>query len=164
MFIGAGVLTLFFSMGWIVRLILCDLVFLGFAVFMPARTKKGVLVQEHILGLKQYLTVAEKDRMAFHNAPEKNPQLFERLLPYAIALGVEKQWAEQFADMHMSSPSWYRGAGTDITPALLVTNISAFGDTAKSTFTSQPASSSSSGFGGGGFSGGGFGGGGGGSW
>ncbi len=75
--------------------------------FMSRKTKKGVIAKEQILGLKEYLTVTEKDRIKFHNAPEKNPQIFEKLLPYAMVLGVEKQWAGQFADIYKQPPKWY---------------------------------------------------------
>src|SRR3989344_424702 len=53
--------------------------------FMPAKTLNGVYAKEHILGLKKYLEVAEKDRLEFHNAPEKSLEIFEKLLPFAIA-------------------------------------------------------------------------------
>lgn len=137
-----------------------------FSFLMPAKTKKGVLVKEHILGLKKYLNVAEKDRINFHNAPAKNPEVFEKLLPYAMVLKVEKQWASQFKDIYNQQPSWYSDhSGVPFTAFLLVNNLSGFQSQAQSSFVkSSSAAGGSSGFGGGGFSGGGFGGGGGGSW
>jgi uncharacterized membrane protein YgcG len=134
-----------------------------FGFFMPSRTLRGVLAREEILGLKRYIEVAEKDRINFHNAPEKNPQHFEELLPYAVALGVEKKWAEQFKDLDMQS-SWYHGpVGSHFTAMTLVDDIGDFSGVASSTMSATKASSGGSGFSGGG-SGGGFGGGGGGSW
>jgi uncharacterized membrane protein YgcG len=142
---------------------LSGLIMIGFGFFMPSRTLKGVLAREEILGLKQYIEVAEKDRINFHNAPEKNPQHFEALLPYAVALGIEKKWAEQFKDLDMQ-PSWYHGpVGSNFTAMTLVNDIGSFSDAASSTMSATKASSGGSGFSGGG-SGGGFGGGGGGSW
>ncbi len=136
--------------------------------FMSQRTAKGVLAKEQILGLKLFLTVAEKDRLKFHNAPEKKPELFEKLLPYAMVLGVENQWAGQFKDIYKQPPNWYSSDGnlTNFNSAVLVSNLSNFSSQANSTLYSAPASASSgsSGFSGGGGSGGGFGGGGGGSW
>jgi uncharacterized membrane protein len=135
--------------------------------FMSRRTEKGVLAKEQILGLKLFLTVAEKDRLKFHNAPEKNSALFEKLLPYAIALGVETQWAGQFADIYKQPPNWY---STDenmstFNSLVLIHNMQNFSAQASTVLYTPPASASSgsSGFSGGG-SGGGFGGGGGGSW
>ena len=49
-----------------------------------------------IEGFKQYLSVAEEDRLEYLNPPEKTPELFEKFLPYAIALNVENTWAKRF--------------------------------------------------------------------
>ncbi|MCX6743757.1 MAG: DUF2207 domain-containing protein, partial [Candidatus Parcubacteria bacterium] len=115
-----------------------------------------------------FLTVAEKDRIKFHNAPEKNPELFEKLLPYAMVLGVENQWAGQFADIYKQPPKWYSTNEnlSAFNSLSLVNGMHTFSAQASSTLYSVPASASSgsSGFSGGGGSGGGFGGGGGGSW
>jgi len=67
-----------------------------FSVKFSKLTQKGSEARESIQGFKLYLSVAEKDRIDFHNAPEKNPKIFEKLLPYVMALGVEKKWAKQF--------------------------------------------------------------------
>ena len=139
----------------------------SFAFVMPRRTSEGVAMREHILGLKRYLSVAEKDRLEFLNAPEKNPERFEKLLPYAIALGVEKEWAKQFQDIYKTNPSWYsdpQAAGV-FNSIYFVNSLGSFRSNFSSAAMASPAASGSSGLsGGGGFSGGGFGGGGGGSW
>lgn len=145
---------------WILRLSFfgSGLLFFIFAPFMPARTQKGVTAKEHILGFKNYLTVAEKDRIDFHNAPEKNSATFEKFLPYAMALGVEKAWAKQFADLNVR-PSWYGSTSGGMFNAIaLSSGMSHFSSVAKSNMAASPSS------GAGGSSGGGFGGGGGGSW
>lgn len=136
-----------------------------FSFFMPARTKKGVLAKEHILGLKEYLTVAEKDRIKFHNAPEKNPKLFEKLLPFAMVLGVEKEWARQFEGIYNQQPSWYQDStGGYLSAIYLASSLNSFQSSANTTLASRPSSAASGGSGFSGGSGGGFGGGGGGSW
>lgn len=143
-------------------IIVSALIILIFGVLMPARTAKGSVAREHILGLKDYLSVAEKDRLKFHNAPEKNPKIFEALLPFAMALGVEKQWAKQFEDIYKQNPSWYNdSSGAMFNAAVFSSSISSFSSSMNSAMTT--ASSGGSGFSGGG-SGGGGGGGGGGSW
>ena len=137
-----------------------------FGNVMPKKTKKGVKAREKILGLKMYLEVAEKDRINFHNAPEKRPEVFEELLPFAIVLGVEKKWAKQFEGVYQESPNWYSAQSARNFSALaLADSLNSFQSQADSTLASMPSSASSggSGFSGGG-SGGGFGGGGGGSW
>ena len=134
---------------------------LVFAFLMPKRTTHGALVHEQILGFEKYLSVAEKDRIDFANAPEKNPTTFERFLPYAMILGVEEAWGEKFANMYTekNSSRWYSGGGSGLSAATLVGNMGAFGSSTARAFTTSGGAS-----GGGGSSGGGGGGGGGGSW
>lgn len=142
-----------------------------FGYFMPRKTIKGVNAYEKILGLKDYLSVAEADRIKFHNAPAKKPEIFEKLLPYAMVLGVEKEWAKQFEGIYNRPPMWYEGTGTpmnNFSALYLANSLSNFRDTANAAIGMRVegggAAGGLSGFGGGGFSGGGFGGGGGSSW
>lgn len=163
----------FFGTIYLASFAVSGLIVVIFSKFMPKKTVKGVLAREHILGLKTYLSVAEKDRINFHNAPhlrqgfggqaEKNPQIFEKLLPYAMVLGVEKAWAKQFENIYLTNPAWYNDSGMGNFSALAFTHsLNSFQANANS-IISATASSGASGFSGGG-SGGGFGGGGGGSW
>ena len=112
--------------------------------------------------------MAEKDRIKFHNAPEKNPEHFEKLLPYAMILGVEREWAEQFKNIYNQPPSWYSDSlGGTFNSIILISALNNFNHSSQAAMFSAPgggAAGGGSGFGGGGFSGGGFGGGGGGSW
>lgn len=134
-----------------------------FGLIMPRTTKAGAIMRERIKGLKLYLEVAEKNRIEFHNAPEKNPQLFEKLLPYAMVVGVEKQWATQFEGIYTQPPTWYGDAQLGAFNAMLFAD-SLHSFDASATHTLAAAPSGGSGSFGSGFSGGGFGGGGGGSW
>ena len=162
-FLGA-----FFGFLGMFSFIVSAILFAVFAFIMPAYTEKGAITKEKILGLKMYMTVAEEARIKFHNAPEKNPERFEKLLPYAMVMKVEKEWAKQFEGIYNTQPSWYddpshRGL---FNAAILTSSLSNFDTVAASTLgatVSSSASSGGSGFSGGG-SGGGFGGGGGGSW
>lgn len=130
--------------------------------FNPAKTEKGVATREYILGLKDYLRIAEKDRLLFHNAPEKKPEVFEKLLPYAMILGVANIWAKEFEGIYTTPPSWYSGSDSSSFNSVVFANsLSNFSSFASSSLSSAP---SSSGSGGGGSSGGGGGGGGGGGW
>ncbi len=167
MYVVAGFMIIFggtfFSAGNVYNVIgalLSGLCVIAFSHFMPARTREGVNVYEHIMDFKDFLSVTEKDRLAFHNAPEKNPKTFEKFLPYAIALGVEKQWARQFDDLYNRQPEWYKSDGS-LSASTLVRDLSHFENAVS--VISKSAAGGSSGFSGG-SSGGGFGGGGGGSW
>lgn len=135
-----------------VNLILYDV----FAAVMPRRTTKGVAAKEWTEGFKLYLHTAERFRIA-----AMKPETFERFLPYAMVLGVEKEWAEKFKDICTEPPSWYVGGPTG-SAFHLVAFTSGFSHAMNTSVASALATSpsSSSGFGGGGFSGGGGGGGG----
>ncbi len=139
-----------------------------FAFLLPRRTEEGAKIHYEIKGLKWFLSVTEKDRMNFHNPPDKTPELFEKFLPYALALGVENKWADQFAEVFLKmgpegyQPLWYSGHSFSSTNlAGFVSEMSS--GMSKSISSSSVAPGSSSGFGGG-SSGGGGGGGGGGGW
>lgn len=152
----------------LVALILANCLFYQ---LLKAPTLKGRRVMDQIEGFKLYLSVAEKERLEMFHPPEKTPELFEKYLPYALALDVENQWSEQFAEVlaraqaegRAYSPVWYHGRSWDsFQPAR-------FSDTLGGSFAGAIASAatapgSSSGSGGGGFSGGGGGGGGGSGW
>ncbi|AYC99844.1 DUF2207 domain-containing protein [Neorhizobium sp. NCHU2750] len=144
-----------------------------FFFLMGAPTPLGRKLMDEIEGLRTYLTVAEKDRMNMAGAPQMSPQHFEKLLPYAVALGVEKPWSEAFetwlatavaAGAAAYTASWYYGDGFGSFGDRIGGFSSSMSDTIASTIPTPKSSSSSSGFSGGGFSGGGGGGGGGGGW
>ncbi|MCI1278988.1 MAG: DUF2207 domain-containing protein [Nitrospira sp.] len=139
--------------------VLSGLIVVGFGRIMPARTLQGTRALEGVLGFEEFLTRVEADRF---DRVVKTPELFEKFLPYAMALGVEKNWARAFESIVLTSPVWYQG----VDPGGFNTGgfTSRMGDMATragSTMTSAPRSSGGSGFGRGGSSGGGFGGGGG---
>lgn len=132
-----------------------------YGLIMPARTKAGAEILEEVRGFKWFLSVTEKERLKFHNAPARKPEQFMAFLPYAVALGVEKEWAKQFADLSIPQPEWFAGNLGTFNVVLFANAMGNFSSDVKSTLAAVPGSS---GAGGGGFSGGGFGGGGGGSW
>jgi uncharacterized membrane protein YgcG len=145
-----------------------------FGFLMPKRSVSGNMIVEHMDGLKLYLSKAEKDRMEMQDAvaaplspqsgqPTRDVKFFEKLLPFAVAAGVEKTWANAFKDIYTQPPEWYSGNWSTFSTVALASSLS---NTAKITTQSfaAPSSSGSSGSGGGGFSGGGGGGGGGGGW
>jgi uncharacterized membrane protein len=159
--VGIAVVTTFLSSFALPGYVTAAIVFI-FGWFMPKHSLKGALVKEQILGFKKYLSVAEKDRIEFAGAPEKKPETFERLLPYAMALGVTALWAKQFEGIYTekNNPGWYSGANMAVfSSTAFADDMSSF-STHAATFMSPSGGAS----GGGGFSGGGGGGGGGGSW
>ncbi|MFO0775299.1 MAG: DUF2207 domain-containing protein [Nitrospiraceae bacterium] len=130
---------------------------------MPARTLKGTRALEGIRGFEEFLTRVEGDRI---ERVVKTPELFERFLPFAMALGVEKNWARAFESILTAPPSWYGGSNlSDFNSRSFLGQLDHMTRQTGSTMTSAPRSSGGSGFSsgssGGGSSGGGFGGGGG---
>lgn len=72
--------------------------------FLEQYTKRGREVLGKLRGLKQYIEVAEKDRM--EAMVSENPNLFYEVLPYAYVLGVSSVYLEKFQDVPISSPTW----------------------------------------------------------
>jgi uncharacterized membrane protein len=161
-----------------ISIVLIEIVF---AVLMRAPTVAGRKLMDQIEGFRMYLNTAEKNRLNYveKGEPEMSVARFESILPFAIALGVEKPWSQRFeADLARNavadarsgySPMWYAGSdwrssssGISNSVASIASGMSA------AMIAAQPSSSSGSGFsgggGGGGSSGGGGGGGGGGGW
>ncbi len=151
-----GVATLPFILGGILSAIVICI----FGWFMPAHTEEGTRAVERILGFEDFLAHVESDRF---NRMIKTPQMFEKFLPFAMALGVEKNWSKAFQGIMTEPPGWYHGGtGPIFYPVNFTNDLSGMSSRASSVMASAPRSSGGSGFGGGGSSGGGFGGGGGG--
>ncbi len=145
-----------------------------FFYLLRAPTALGRPIMDQLAGLRLYLQTAESDRLNL-SAPEITAERFEALLPYAVALDVEKPWSDAFAAAlrraHPDDPdpmshyrsSWSSGSWSSSNFSSAVS--SSISGVSSALASSVPVSSGSSGFGGGGGgSGGGGGGGGGGGW
>ncbi len=141
--------------------ILTGVVVVIFGYFMPARTLEGGRALEGVLGFEEFLGRVESDRM---DRMIYKPEMFEKYLPFAMALGVEKKWAAAFEGIYTQPPQWYTGTSYPTFQARsFVSDLGRMSTSAATAMASAPRSSGGSGFsGGGGGGGGGFGGGGGG--
>lgn len=154
--------SLYYALGGIAlftfNLVLAFVAFL-FGRHMPAKTLLGAQTAAKAQGLKNFLASQERQL----NYQGDKQLLFEKLLPFAVAFGVEKAWAKRFERFDLKNPDWYEGStGTRFNSVLFASHLSnSYSSFAVS--STPPSSSSSSGFSGG-SSGGGGGGGGGGSW
>jgi uncharacterized membrane protein YgcG len=146
-----------------------------FYQLMKAPTRIGRRLLDKIGGFEEYLTVAEEEDLKLRNPPKRTPALFEKYLPYAMALGVEDIWGDKFTallaaaerDGSYTRPRWYSGSNWSSSsgPAAFAGAIATTLAASAAAASSPPGSSSGgSGGGGGGSSGGGGGGGGGGGW
>jgi hypothetical protein len=148
------------------------LLLLFFAKVLPAYSVGGRKLQDHIEGLRQYLSVAEADELRRMKAPPQTAGEFAKMLPYAVALGVEKTWADRFtvllgaAAVAAAAGEYYSSSDNSSWNAdRFSSSVSGLGETISAASTPHGSSSGSdSGGGGGGSSGGGGGGGGGSGW
>jgi uncharacterized membrane protein YgcG len=162
--------SLFYSYYTALIFILMIVINFLFYHLLKAPTIFGRQIMDQIEGFKLYLEVAEEDRLNFLHEPERTPELFEKYLPYALALEVENAWSEKFAQVlskstqiQSYSPVWYSGTNwSSLGAAGFASSLGTSFSSAISSSSSAPGSSSGSG--GGGSSGGGGGGGGGGGW
>ena len=136
-------------------------------------TEAGRKILGQIRGLKNYIEVAEKDRMEM--LVKDNPSLFFEVLPYAYVLGVSDVYMKKFEDVQIVQPEWYQSSAGDWTTFILINHfMNPISVSMRANFTRHLISSvgktvvsTGKTLGGGGFgghSGGGHGGGGGGRW
>lgn len=146
----------------------------GFSFTTVQVSEKGLALERYLYGLRDYIKLAETERLRMLQSPEGAEKvgevvdgqnstqlikLYERVLPYAVLFGEEKQWNEQLSKYYeqtQTQPVWYHGSAP-FTAAAFSSAMSSFNSAAS-------YSSSSGGSSGGGSSGGGGGGGGGGGW
>jgi len=180
-FIAAGFgLMAVFARAWAevlpaaIPALLAPFVAVGFS-WLKAPSVAGRKVMDQIEGFRHYLGVAEEERLEFLNPPKETPELFERFLPYAVALDVENAWGQRFAGVLAAAAAagaattmaWYSG-NRDFTsnPVSFTSHLGGGLSQTIASASTAPGSSGggSSGSSGGGSSGGGGGGGGGSGW
>ena len=130
------------SMGFV--LLIAAIINWLFYELLKAPTLAGQKLLDKIEGFKQYIDIAERHELDFKHPKGRSPELFEEYLPFALALDVEQQWGESFADVLAQaqasnsgySPSWYHGTHWNNS------NIGSFTSSLGSSFTSAIASSS----------------------
>jgi uncharacterized membrane protein len=131
-----------------------------FAVFMSKKTMKGAEAEWRIKGFRLFIDKAEKYRAQFY----EKENMFEKILPYAIAFGLTKKWISKMRDIYGEqkfsaiAPAWFISSSGSFDADSFTSSLNSVSSAISSSV------SSSSGQGGGGFSGGGGGGGGGGGW
>lgn len=137
--------------------IVCIIAMMVVQRYMPKRTEYGNKILGKIRGFKNFLNVAEKDKL--EAMVNDNPNYFYDILPYAYVLGVSSKWIKKFEKIKIEKPDWYQ--------SYYAFNMVKFDRFMNSTMNNIYTNVQNSGGGvntGGGFSGGGFGGGGGHSW
>jgi uncharacterized membrane protein len=161
-----GWMNLFYSVPLLIGSVLISaLIWWLFAREMTAKTVAGARIRVAVLGFQEFMNRVDADRIK-----RMPPDTFEKFLPYAMALGVEHQWAQAFDGIIKDPPTWYVSPNgyTGFSPLFFSSSMHSMATDMHQVFTSAPRASSGGsgfssggGFSGGGFSGGGFGGGGG---
>ena len=144
--------------------------------FSKVLTDKGLALRRYLAGLKMYIGVAETERLQMLQSPEgaekvkvdaadekQLVKLYERVLPYAVLFGQEKEWSTQLGKYYEQAgeqPDWYAGQGA-FNAVAFSAGMSSLSSTAVSVSSFESSTGGSTG---GGFAGGGGGGGGGGGW
>ena len=114
---GIGVVLLAAAAFWgalkvlvVSSLILCPpiglgivgLVAAGFGAFMPAKTLKGAQEAARWRAFRQYL-----EHIGKYSDLKEAASQFEKYLPFAVALGIEKTLVHQLVPVLTSVPGWY---------------------------------------------------------
>lgn len=141
-------------------------------------TTEGVKVRDHLRGLKLYIDLAEKDRLAMLQSAsgadiddDQIVHVYERLLPYAVIFGLEREWHGELASHYRNTaPTWVNNSAA-LQDGMWANRLHQQVRSSKSTrvssgsgsrsWSGSSSSSSRGGSSGGGYSGGGRGGGGG---
>ena len=170
---GTYFLGLSFPIATLIAFVVQGMLATLFYRLLKAPTLAGAKIRDQIEGFRMFLNVAEKDRLEVLHPPQMTPEIFEKFLPYAIALDAENGWSRKFEaeaeaagngkDRVGYAPVWYSG------PAFGRMGTTGFTSSlgnaiAGATAAAATAPGRSSASGGGGSSGGGGGGGGGGGW
>ncbi|HWN75036.1 MAG TPA: DUF2207 domain-containing protein [Candidatus Udaeobacter sp.] len=178
-FLGGEAIGLFFltkltSLSFGVFLIATGILHGVFVHLMKAPTFAGRRLMDQVEGFKMFLGSVDGDRLNRATPPQQTTEVFEKFLPYALALDVEQDWANKFSGILSAAGTAPGSSGSAYTPSFYSGSswnsfsgagfASSFGSSLTSAISSSSTAPGSSGGGGSGGSGGGGGGGGGGGW
>jgi uncharacterized membrane protein len=141
--------------------------FFSYVFLIKKPSVEKLELQAQIAGFKKYMSAAEERQLQMFNPPQMTPEIFERLLPFAMVLSVDKIWGKKLQDLvdagninQQHNSGWYTGSRSYSYYSLgrhINQNLG-------KSMNQSAGTSGGSGSGGGGSSGGGRGGGGGGGW
>jgi uncharacterized membrane protein YgcG len=164
------------SLALVLFVVGCVGLHLVFLYLMKAPTMVGRQLMDQVEGFKMFLGAVDGDRLNRAAPPQQTPAIFEKFLPYALALDVEQDWANKFSGVlagagaapdsasHAYTPSFYLGSGWNGNGFNGTDFASSFSSSLTSAISSSATAPGSGAGGGSGGSGGGGGGGGGGGW
>jgi len=178
-FLGGEAMGLFFltkltSLSFGIFLIATGILHGVFVHLMKAPTFAGRRLMDQVEGFRMFLSSVDGDRLNRAAPPQQTPEVFEKFLPYALALDAEQDWANKFSGVLSAAGTAPGSSGSAYTPSFYSGSswgsfsgagfASSFGSSLTSAIASSSSAPGSGGGGGSGGSGGGGGGGGGGGW
>lgn len=101
-------------------------------------TNYGIETVKHLLGFRFFLSSVESEKYKLLNAPHMEPEFFEKYLPYAIAFGVENEWAGHFVNVRIQQPLWIDGLDMVFSPAACARFFDDFLSEFRAALTAQP--------------------------
>jgi hypothetical protein len=122
---------------WVLAGILTGAIILVAGRMMTPRTVAGTNTLAKVVGFRNFLGRVEKDQIA---RVENTPDLFEKYLPYAMALRVETKWSQAFGNLSVPAPRWYgSNRAGDFQTAHLVDDLSGMSTQAETVLRSRSA-------------------------
>lgn len=127
---------------WGISFILTALIVFLFSLIMPKKTDYGKKVYQVVSGFKDFLEKVEKNKI--EKMLSKNPEYFDDILPYAIALGIADKIANKFSGLFKEPPQYYSYQGKKfesmdnflISISLIISDLGSFiGSSSESNFT-----------------------------
>lgn len=101
LFLSGGLVFAFTGFSGLANLALLGILLMPllFMSVMKQPAQRAIPILADIEGFAMYIGAAEAQRLNFQNPPDRTPEEFHRILPYAVALGLEEAWGAQFSDM-----------------------------------------------------------------
>ena len=100
---------------------------------LTAKSLAGMRACAAVEGFREFMERVDADRLK-----RASPKQVERCLPYAMALGVEHNWAEQFAGITEEWPEWLVVARAEqIDPTWWTRSLGSMAQEAETVFTAR---------------------------
>jgi hypothetical protein len=95
-FLGFSFLAYWTSLKFVLLAVALIIVNFIFRHWLEAPTSEGRKVIAELVNFREFLSRADADRLNRENDPGQTPEVLEKYSAYAIALGVEHAWGEEF--------------------------------------------------------------------
>ncbi len=103
------------SFNYGLMLVLSQLFFGLLGAFGGRRTAAGKQAMREVLDLRRYLKTVSREQL--QQTSEHNPDYFHQMMPYAIALGVDKQFARRWGKIPVGQCPYIFGKSGDLARA-----------------------------------------------